>query len=48
MKEIDDSRSALCCRLCLSEKLFKFLDLGHHPPSDQFKKEEKLSEQNKN
>lgn len=24
------------CRLCKSKKLFKFLDLGHHPPSDQF------------
>ena len=24
------------CRLCKSHKLFKFLDLGHHPPSDQF------------
>ena len=26
------------CRLCNSKKLFKFLDLGLHPPSDQFKK----------
>lgn len=25
------------CRLCKSKKLFKFLDLGYHPPSDQFK-----------
>jgi 2-polyprenyl-3-methyl-5-hydroxy-6-metoxy-1,4-benzoquinol methylase len=24
------------CRLCGSKKLFKFLDLGYHPPSDQF------------
>lgn len=24
------------CRLCKSKKLFKFLDLGYHPPSDQF------------
>lgn len=43
MKVTDDSHSALCCRLCSSKKLFKFLDLGHHPPSDQFQKEEKLS-----
>ena len=27
------------CRLCKSKRLFKFLDLGFHPPSDQFKKE---------
>ena len=26
------------CRLCESKKLFKFLDLGLHPPSDQFRK----------
>jgi hypothetical protein len=25
------------CRLCDSKKLYKFLDLGFHPPSDQFK-----------
>jgi len=31
------------CRLCNSKKLFKFLDLGSHPPSDQFKKEEELN-----
>ena len=24
------------CRLCKSKKLYKFLDLGNHPPSDQF------------
>ena len=24
------------CRLCKSKKLIKFLDLGNHPPSDQF------------
>ena len=24
------------CRLCKSNKLSKFLDLGLHPPSDQF------------
>ena len=31
------------CRLCNSKKLFKFLDLGFHPPSDQFKKKIELS-----
>ncbi len=25
------------CRLCKSKRMFKFLDLGFHPPSDQFK-----------
>ncbi len=30
------------CRLCSSKKLFKFLDLGLHPPSDQFKKKTEL------
>ena len=32
------------CRLCESKKLFKFLDLGHHPPSDQFNKGEDLNQ----
>ena len=32
------------CRLCESKKLFKFLDLGYHPPSDQFKKKQELNE----
>ncbi len=31
------------CRLCKSKKLFKFLDLGFHPPSDQFKRESELN-----
>ena len=31
------------CRLCNSKKLFKFLDLGFHPPSDQFKKKVELN-----
>ncbi len=31
------------CRLCSSKKLFKFLDLGFHPPSDQFKKKIELN-----
>ncbi len=30
------------CRLCSSKKLFKFLNLGLHPPSDQFKKQNDL------
>jgi hypothetical protein len=32
------------CRTCKSEKLFKFLDLGNHPPSDQFRKKDQLSD----
>ena len=32
------------CRLCESKKLFKFLDLGSHPPSDQFKKKIELDD----
>ena len=32
------------CRLCNSEKLFKFLDLGLHPPSDQFKNKKQLDD----
>jgi 2-polyprenyl-3-methyl-5-hydroxy-6-metoxy-1,4-benzoquinol methylase len=31
------------CRLCNSKKLFKFLDLGSHPPSDQFKQKAELN-----
>ena len=31
------------CRLCKSKKLFQFLDLGFHPPSDQFKKRDELN-----
>ena len=31
------------CRLCESKRLFKFLDLGYHPPSDQFNKGEELN-----
>jgi len=31
------------CRLCKSKKLFQFLDLGFHPPSDQFKKKVELN-----
>ncbi len=30
------------CRLCKSNSLSKFLDLGHHPPSDEFITQEKL------
>lgn len=31
------------CRLCKSKNLKLFLDLGHHPPSDQFIKEDKIN-----
>jgi hypothetical protein len=30
------------CRLCNYKKGFKFLDLGYHPPSDQFLKQEDI------
>ncbi len=33
------------CRLCNSKKLFQFLDLGLHPPSDQFRKKIELNEE---
>ena len=32
------------CRLCKSQDLFKFLDLGYQPPSDEFKKHSKIHE----
>ena len=32
------------CRLCKSTNLFKFLDLGLHPPSDEFKKHNELGQ----
>jgi len=32
------------CRLCESKDLFKFLDLGHHPPSDQFRTAEQIQQ----
>jgi hypothetical protein len=32
------------CRTCESPDLFRFLDLGHHPPSDQFLRAEQLNE----
>jgi len=31
------------CRLCNSENLYPFLDLGLHPPSDQFRTKEQLN-----
>ena len=31
------------CRLCNSKNLRLFLDLGHHPPSDQFINEDKIN-----
>ena len=33
------------CRLCKSNKLTEFLDLGHHPPSDQFIKKKDINSQ---
>lgn len=33
-----------CCRLCKSNDLFKFLDLGHHPPSDEFIPKDQIGE----
>ena len=32
------------CRLCKSQDLFKFLDLGYQPPSDEFRKYSKIHE----
>jgi 2-polyprenyl-3-methyl-5-hydroxy-6-metoxy-1,4-benzoquinol methylase len=32
------------CRLCKSKDLFNFLDLGYHPPSDEFKDYKKLNQ----
>jgi SAM-dependent methyltransferase len=32
------------CRLCKSKNLFNFLDLGYHPPSDDFKDYKSLNE----
>lgn len=32
------------CRLCKSKSLFKFLDLGNHPPSDEFKNKKQIQE----
>jgi len=34
------------CRLCLSKNLYKFLDLGLHPPSDQFLNKKQINKQN--
>ena len=33
----------MTCRLCNSKNLSLFLDLGHHPPSDQFVKKDRLN-----
>jgi hypothetical protein len=30
------------CRLCKSKSFFNFLDLGYHPPSDQFRKKNQI------
>ena len=32
------------CRLCKSKSLFKFLDLGNHPPSDEFKNKKQIQD----
>jgi hypothetical protein len=32
------------CRVCKSKSLSKFLDLGFHPPSDQFRKKDQLND----
>lgn len=34
----------MICRMCKSDKLVKFLDLGFTPPSDQFRRKEQLHE----
>jgi len=34
----------MTCRVCDGERLACFLDLGHHPPSDQFKSESQLND----
>jgi hypothetical protein len=31
------------CRTCDSSRLYKFLDLGHHPHSDQFRKKDQVN-----
>lgn len=33
------------CRMCSSDKLYKFLDLGFTPPADQFRREDQIKEQ---
>jgi len=38
------SKKNFQCRICKSKFLFKFLDLGHHPPSDQFLKKSQISD----
>lgn len=32
------------CRVCKSDRLYRFLDLGHQPPADQFRKKEQLND----
>ena len=39
-----NSSSITNCQICNSNKLYKFLSLGHQPPSDGFLTEEKLKE----
>jgi len=37
------SREVAVCRMCKSDTLLQYLDLGHTPPADQFRKNEELS-----
>jgi SAM-dependent methyltransferase len=34
----------MICRMCKKDNLYKFLDLGFHPPSDEFRRKEQLRE----
>lgn len=36
------SKKATSCRMCHGERLSEYLDLGNHPPSDQFRTKEEL------
>ena len=38
-----NSSSITNCQICNSNKLYKFLSLGHQPPADGFLTEEKLT-----
>ena len=41
---LSNSSLIINCQICNSNKLHKFLSLGHQPPSDKFLTEEKLNE----
>ncbi|TAN45975.1 MAG: class I SAM-dependent methyltransferase [Nitrospirae bacterium] len=34
----------MVCRMCKKDNLYKFLDLGFHPPADEFRRSEQLRE----